>query len=315
MTDTESSVTADAFRVPFVGHLPGYLALAEATGTDPPDVTAYNELLMQQWRALLDSPASRDERHVLHTFLERHPSLLPGSHSVDGDSGHGAFPWAVISKPKLPGLSHREPDFMWIATDSESLYPILIEIETPHKQWFYGDHAEIHSDFTHAQGQLAEWRAWFNQGHNRTAFLDDYEIPRDLRRRRLSPRFVLIYGRRANYEGSNRRQAKRAELAREDERLMSFDRLSPTKHGEAYSCVRRTQEGYHVVAVPPCLTILNDGEDYRCSDGWDEALDGCPDMPEPRREYLKNEMRILLGDPEAHIQTIGSLRTRKPLWL
>lgn len=44
---------------------------------------------------------------------------------------------AVISKPKLPGLSDRQPDFMWIATDSVALYPILIEIETPQKKWFY----------------------------------------------------------------------------------------------------------------------------------------------------------------------------------
>jgi hypothetical protein len=36
------------------------------------------------------------------------------------------FPMAVISKPKLPGLSDRQPDFMWIATNSVSLYPILI---------------------------------------------------------------------------------------------------------------------------------------------------------------------------------------------
>ena len=69
----------------------------------------------------------------------------------------------MIAKPKLPGLSDREPDFMWMATDSGSLYPVLIEIETPHKPWFYGDRAEIHSDFTHAHGQLAEWRAWFGR--------------------------------------------------------------------------------------------------------------------------------------------------------
>ncbi len=43
---------------------------------------------------------------------------------------------------------------MWIATDSGSIYPILIEIETPQKPWFYGERAEIHSDLTHAQGQL-----------------------------------------------------------------------------------------------------------------------------------------------------------------
>jgi hypothetical protein len=112
------------FREPFVGHLPGYKKVVEASAPGPPDPEAYNELLMTQWRALLEAPESQDES-LLHTFLERHPSLLPGSHSVDGDSGHSPYPMSVISKPKLPGLSDREPDFMWIATDSDSAYPIF----------------------------------------------------------------------------------------------------------------------------------------------------------------------------------------------
>ena len=170
---------------------------------------------MDRWQALLDSEESRDES-LLQAFLERHPSLLPGSHSVDGDSGHAPFPVAVIAKPKLPGLSDREPDFMWLATDSSSLYPVLIEIETPHKAWFYGDRAEIHSDLTHAHGQLAEWRAWFGRGHNRTAFLDYYDIPPDLARRQLSPRYVLVHGRRGNFESSSPAagEARRAGPAR-----------------------------------------------------------------------------------------------------
>jgi Shedu protein SduA, C-terminal len=184
VTDTELSVAAAVdFRKPFVGHLPGYLTASEPTAPGRPSEEVYNDLLMKQWGTLLDSPASRDER-LLQGFLERHPSLLPGSNTMDGDSGHAAFPLAVISQPKLPGLSDRHPDFMWIATDSESLYPILIEIETPHKQWFYGNRAEVHSDLAHAQGQLAEWRAWFNRGHNRTLFLDAYQIPSLLRLRR-----------------------------------------------------------------------------------------------------------------------------------
>jgi hypothetical protein len=96
---------------------------------------------------------------------------------------------------------------------------------------------------------------------------------------------------------------------------MSFDRLSPTKHGEAYSCVHRTQDGYQVLAVPPCLTVINDGEDYRCSTGWYEALDGCLDMPVPRREYLKTTMRVLLEDPDAHVQNVDGISVRQPLWL
>jgi Shedu protein SduA, C-terminal len=243
VTEPLPSVATSDFREPFVGHLPGYLTESERTAPGPPSEDVYNQLLMERWRALLDSPESREER-LVHAFLERHPSLLPGSNSVDGDSGHPSFPRAVISKPKLPGLSDREPDFMWIATDSGSVYPILIEIETPHKPWFYGERAEIHSDFTHAQGQLAEWRAWFNRGHNRSAFFDYYEVPSMIAQRSLEPRYVLIYGRRANFNGDRRRLEKRAELARDDERLMSFDRLTPAKMSRMYSCVRKTQQGY-----------------------------------------------------------------------
>ncbi|MFF4617711.1 Shedu anti-phage system protein SduA domain-containing protein [Nonomuraea jabiensis] len=311
---TEATSPAANFHEPFVGHLPGYLAANQATAPGRSLQEVYDAALMEQWRALIDSSASQDER-LVHTFLERHPSLLPGAHSVDGDSGHSAFPMAVISKPKLPGLSDREPDFMWLATDSESLYPILIEIETPHKKWFHGDRAEIHSHFTHAQGQLAEWRAWFNRGHNRSAFLEHYEIPPELARRRLTPRFVLIYGRRDNYVNSQRRQEKRAELARADERLMSFDRLTPTKDGVLFSCVRKEQDGYRVVAVPPCLTIFNDGEDYQHVSGWEQALDACLDMAHSRREYLKNQLRLLTENPEAYAQARGGLRFRRPQWL
>jgi hypothetical protein len=308
-----TAVSAD-FETPFVGHLPGYLAASELTAPGRPSEEVYNELLMAQWRALLDSPASQDER-LLQAFLERHPSLLPGSNTVDGDSGHTAFPLAVISQPKLPGLSDRYPDFMWIANDSDSLYPILIEIETPYKQWFYGNRAEIHSDLTHAQGQLAEWRAWFNRGHNRTLFLDQYEIPHQLRDNRLSPRFVLIYGRRANYAGSRLRKAKRAELAREDERLMSFDRLTPAKWGVLYSCMRKTADRYQVVSVPPCLTLVNDGEDYRCAVGWEGAIDACLDMPMARREYLKKEIRHLIDDPSAYAEEANGVEIGQPQWL
>jgi Shedu protein SduA, C-terminal len=315
VTDTGPSVAAAVdFRRPFVGHLPGYLTASEPTAPGRPSEEVYDDLLMKQWRTLLDSPASRNER-LLQGFLERHPSLLPGSNTMDGDSGHGAFPLAVVSQPKLPGLSDRHPDFMWIATDSESLYPILIEIETPHKQWFYGDRAEVHSDLAHAQGQLAEWRAWFNRGHNRTLFLEAFQVPSLLRERRLSPRFVLIHGRRANYETSPLRRAKRVELAREDERLMSFDRLTPAKWGVLYSCVRMTAAGYRVVSVPPSLTIVNDGEDYRCAMGWDDALDTCPDMPAARRDYLKKEIRNLIDNPDAYVEMIGKLAVRRPQWL
>jgi hypothetical protein len=205
---------------------------------------------------------------------------------------------------------------MWIASHSSEVFPILIEIETPHKQWFYGDHAEIHSDFTHAQGQLAEWRAWFSRGYNHELFIDQYGLGGFMDGRKFSPRFVLVHGRSENYRGIKRRQEKRAELAREDERLMSFDRLTPCKNSVLFSCVRREQDGYRVLAVPSSLTILNSGDRYEAASGWPEALDACPDMPPSRREYLKDQFDLLASNPDAYVRRLDSgLRVRRPQWL
>jgi len=107
---------------------------------------------------------------------------------------------------------------------------------------------------------------------------------------------------------------KRAELAREDERLMSFDRLTPAKWGVLYSCLRKRLDGYEVVSVPPFLTIFNDGKDYRVTQGWEEALDDCQDMPAARLDYLKREMRYLIDDPHAYTETTGNIEVRSPRW-
>jgi hypothetical protein len=314
VTPRVRTVPPGNFRDPFPGHLPGYRAESERTSPGRPDQEAYEHLLEDRWKSLLDSEDSRDEA-LLQAFLERHPSLVPGANSVDGYSGNAPFPIAVIAKPKLPGLSDRQPDFMWITSDSSSLYPVLVEIETPHKAWFYGDRAEIHSDFVHAHGQLAEWRAWFDRGHNRTAFLDYYEIPPMMARRRLSPRYVLVHGRRSNFEPSLRRQEKRAALALPDERLMSFDRLALARSSVLYSTVRKGQDGYRVTSVPPCLTIFNTGEVYRQVSGWTGALDDCPDMAAGRREYLKQQLDLIISDPNAHLVATGNLRIRPVRWL
>jgi hypothetical protein len=74
-------------------------------------------------------------------------------------------------------------------------------------------------------------------------------------------------------------------------------------------------DGYEVAAVPPSLTIFNDGEDYRVTQGWEEALDHCQDMPAARRDYLKREMRYLIDNPCAYAETIGNMQVRSARWL
>jgi len=92
---------------------------------------------------------------------------------------------------------------------------------------------------------------------------------------------------------------------------MSFDRLEPANYGELYSCVRKTQDGYQVVAVPPCLGLLNKAEDYRPSNGWDHALDNCRDMAMARREYLKEQMKIIRAEPEQLAKQVQDVLRRE----
>jgi hypothetical protein len=66
VTDAVIPAVTD-FRSPFIGHLPGYRAASEATAPGRPAQEVYDAALMEQWRLLLDSPASQDER-LIHEF-------------------------------------------------------------------------------------------------------------------------------------------------------------------------------------------------------------------------------------------------------
>lgn len=253
----------------------------------------YLELLAPAWRALIESEESKTEA-VVQDFLERHPCLLPGAFSVDGESGHAPWPYAVVSQPKLPSLSTKRPDFMWIATDSDTTYAILIEIETPHSRWWYSEGTEVHGDLSHAQGQLAEWRAWFNKPLNQVAFSDYYELPDLLRRRKLVPRYVLIHGRRSETGEDAARITKRRELYREDERLMTFDRLAPQDKGVDLLCVRRAAGGYRLKYVPPTFKVCDwDTHRYVAITQWAEGLSRTPDLSAARSEFVLEEVEAL----------------------
>src|SRR4051812_28331672 len=90
---------------------------------------AYEALIMREYEALLavdaDEPSTQD-------FFERHPCMLPGAHGpLNYPSGHGPFPGGVITQPVLPSFRYRVPDFMWLARNSDTETPVLIEIERP----------------------------------------------------------------------------------------------------------------------------------------------------------------------------------------
>lgn len=146
----------------------------------------------------LCSPAGRLSGKF-RSFLERHPSLVPGARTPGSPSGHFPLHCALITQPRLPGFHSRVPDFMWIAVDSGTWYPTLIEIESPDKKLFTRDGQQT-AKFSQAKNQLDRWHSWFCNPTNVQQFIELYGIPSswcNLLNRQLH--MILIYGRRAEF--------------------------------------------------------------------------------------------------------------------
>jgi hypothetical protein len=257
---------------------------------DPPpamDWEGYEAKVLTAWNNLLSSEESRIERNV-QNFLEHHPCLIHGPFGLLGSSGHAPFPAAVISQPNLFGSFQRTPDFMWIAKNSVAVYPVLVEIEAPQKRWFTNDGRQ-HSDFTQAHGQLAEWRTWLNDPVNVLHFARFYKMPSDFQP--LKPIFVLICGREAEANATQQRKKLRMNMSRQDEIIMTYDRLKPDPKTRDFLCVRVDQEGYRAISAPATMHLGPGFASLRSNIACKkEAIRNSLYFTQERREFLEGRL-------------------------
>ena len=272
---------------------------------DPPPVVSWSDykgIAASEIAKALESNASEVE---LHALFERHPCLLPGRRGLALNGGEGAFPAAVISKPRLPSWGGKIPDFMWIASDSVTLAPVLIEIEAPGKHWFTKAGQQTH-ELTQALNQLADWRLWFEDSYHREAFLNFYRLDGMLRHRLFRPEFILIYGRRAESHKTEALAKKRGLLQTANQAVVSYDRLFPSEAGSDYMCVAIDVNGYKALAVPPTITLGPLwAEERALVTGKLEAVQVNAYIPQPRKAFLKD--RIPYWDEWAQLDNKGLL--------
>jgi hypothetical protein len=219
----------------------------------------YERIVLTDWDTLLGSIREGEEKRV-QEFLETHPCIIPGAYSFPLPSGHYPFPAAVISQPPLKGLTTKRPDFLWLGTDSGTFHVVLVEIESPTKQWFTKKGVP-HSSLTQAQAQLASWKQWFDVPENKAIFLKSYKVPPSLLEKAFNLVCVLVYGRRSEFEGAPALSALRRQLERPGEHLMTFDRLFPDPKSKDLMCVRLTESfqgtHYEAISIPPTLHLTN----------------------------------------------------------
>ena len=255
------------------------------------DWKTYSQLIMGKWSNLLNQNSPISEETV-QRFLEEHPSMVPGAFNIVGpESGH--YPWlcGLISQPILPSFDHHKPDFMWLSQNSDTVEPVLIEIEAPGKQW-WTDSGVPTSNLRQALDQISEWKAWFDVPHNVLEFKDVYGLSRDeWRKRRFKPAYLLIYGRSQEANAKPNLTAKRSHLAPEDVRIRTYDHLQPNPKAAQYVCMKiKNDTGNYVfsaIHVPATMTWSPSlAEDRSLLENFDKAIESNEQILQERKEFL-----------------------------
>lgn len=221
---------------------------------------AYGPIAAAEWTRALESTGEA----LLQECLERHPSLLPIVTVYDQSllgGHHGVWMDAVISQPPLPGFHRRVPDFMWIKSDSATVVVTCVEIERQDKFWFRRDGTPT-AQLTQALDQLEEWRIWFATA-SKDEFFETYRLPSVWRLRHFSQKYVLVYGRRSEFDttAGSRHGAeahylnrKRARMMSPDTAQMTLDAIGPSESNRQLVTVRLRENRLEAVSVPPTFT-------------------------------------------------------------
>lgn len=224
----------------------------------PIDPKRYGRLIQKEYEDLLLKEGKNEA--AFQKFFEQNPSLLPGSRGVEPNmfgSGHPPLKRCVITQPKISGVITRHPDFMWLVNDSSVFSPVLIEIEAPDKKLFNKDGSPT-QDFTKAKHQLTEWRTVLSNPTNILSFYNQYNIPQEYRDLYFEPWFVLIYGRRREFEDDKNLTSKRPLMTDRAGReiLMSFDSLKHVSKADSEAITCTVKDGKYIAKyVSPLLTI------------------------------------------------------------
>lgn len=198
---------------------------------------------------------------------------------------------------------------MWIASDSGTIYPVLIEIEAPSKKYFTKK-GNTMAKFNQAQDQLTEWKAWFSHGNNQQLFYDLFQISTSFSwGKKLMPLYVLVYGRREEIENNVLLSEKRSHINRDDEFIMSYDRLAP-EYKARYLLSSIVKNGKFIAKhIPPTLEIgPNLADSLSLINNKERAVNNNKLISPERKQFLIN--RIPYWDEFGRVKHKGLIYSR-----
>lgn len=260
----------------------------------PPPITweKYEELLIKEWNSLLNSEKQNDE-NVFQEFLEINSCLLPRPFNSFNRGADIIFN-ALFSKPELPGINRKIPDFMWITIDSVSVIVVLIEIEAPSKCWF-NQNGSFNSRLYRAVEQVRDWKSFFQIPENVMQFKRMYKLNK-FSNYNFEQRYILIYGRREEAELYQNSSMNRKSLQKDDEIFMTYDRLYPDRNLNNCPTVKIDRSdsniNLRVCHVPPTFTLgPGYAEDFSLLKNREDAINENTLISEERKIFLIKRLK------------------------
>lgn len=246
----------------------------------------YEETIISEFNNLLDTK-SDDERNF-QCFFENNPCFLPGALELFGQSGHYPYMHTIISQPNIGGAFKRIPDFVWLANNSLNFTPVFIEIEKPSKKMF-NKNGDFSADFSQAIGQIYEWKSILSKQVNQLMFYDFFDIPKELQDKTFEPQYLLIYGRRNEYENNEFLTGKRAAIAQDKIAIYSYDRLKPIRDYYQFISCKMHNKKYTVLSITPTFKYRADcAEELVKFTDFIDVINQMQHTEYERKEFLKS---------------------------
>ncbi|GAC1040851.1 Shedu anti-phage system protein SduA domain-containing protein [Rhizobium sp. No.120] len=177
------------------------------------------EALRVEYLELLDK---NEKEQVYQKYMEANTRLIPREFIQN----HGVSCRVVLRKLALG--SDYKSDFFFLSKSTTHWNAVHIEIEKPSSKYFKGNTNEFAPGFQRALHQITDWKAWFIRENEQSfrSSLSALLVPSHMAKNPIKHKYVIVYGRRDEYEGNDLRRTKIMAQQSDDLKIMSFDSLA-----------------------------------------------------------------------------------------
>lgn len=176
--------------------------------------------LRNDFLELLDK---EEREQVYQDYIERYTRLVPREFVQN----HGIHFSMVLRK--VPFGADFKSDLFYLSKSSDDWNAVFIELEKPQSRFFKKGSNDFHADFVQALQQINQWKAWFLEDGNQTGFLtgtiNAIRLPAVMTRNPTYNKYVLVFGRRSEYESNDQRRMLVKAQEMDDFKIITYDSL------------------------------------------------------------------------------------------